>query len=307
MQHYQSLEDAHLQNTWLTIGTFDGVHLGHQEILSSLVNGAQEAGMLPVVLTFFPHPAFVLGKRQAPLYLTHPAARARLLAEAGVAVVITHPFSHETAAMSAEAFLQKIRHHIQFQHLVIGHDFAFGQGRTGNESFLRGRGRMDGFTLDVLQPVWVDGALVSSSRIRQALAEGEVAAARQLLGRPFALSGPVVHGDGRGALIGIPTANIDLWPEQALPATGVYACVVTAQGQRISAVANLGFRPTIVDTPPQQRLELHLLDFQQDLYGQMLEVEFHQRLRPEKRFDGIHELVTQIQQDIRQARQILET
>lgn len=307
MQHYWSLEDVHLHDTWLTIGSFDGVHRGHQEIIQHLAAGAHAVSAPAVVLTFFPHPAVVLGKRQDPFYLTSPDEKAALLGSLGVDFVITHPFNHQVAKTTAREFVSRLHQHLNFSHLWVGYDFALGRGREGDIPTLRSFGEQFGYTLHVVDPVTSSSETISSSQIRKALAEGNVELSAHLLGRPYLITGKVVHGDGRGRSLGIPTANLQVWPERALPKSGVYVCQARVAGKTWGAVTNVGVRPTFENQPESPRVEAHILEFDKDLYDQKLQLEFIARLRDERRFSSIQELVAQIQRDIEQAREVLTT
>lgn len=302
MQHYWSLEDVQLKNTWLTIGSFDGVHLGHQEIVRRLTTGAQQFGSPAVVLTFFPHPAIVLGKRNDHRYLTTPEERAALLVELGVDVVITHPFDLQLAATSAMAFMEKLVAQLRISHLLVGHDFALGKNREGDVVKLRQLGEQLGYTLDVVPPFKIGEQLVSSSRVRKVLNAGDVTQAAVLLGRPYRVSGEVISGDGRGRSIGIPTANLAVWPERVIPKPGVYVCRSQLDDKTWGAVTNIGVRPTFENQPVLPRVEVHLLDFDADIYGQKIQLDFLSRLRDEQRFPGVQALVEQIRRDIAAAR-----
>lgn len=305
MQHYQSLDNVNIGPSWLTIGSFDGVHIGHQAIIQSLTNGAHAAAASAVVITFHPHPAVILGKRQAPLYLTSPEERARVIGSLGVDVVITYPFTPETATLSHGAFLTLVKRHIDFRHLIVGYDFALGKNRAGTVPALQELGKQLNYTVDVLRPVTGGGGPVSSSQVRLALLNGDVQLATKLLGRCFQITGKVIHGDGRGRAIGIPTANLGVWNEQVLPSPGVYACQVEIHGKTWKAVTNIGYRPTFTDTTQGLQVETHLLDFDADLYGEDIKLCFIERLRAERKFTGIHALLEQIHQDIEKARAIL--
>ncbi len=307
MLHYRSLENLCIGPAWLTIGSFDGVHLGHQAIIQSLTNGAHSAGALAVVLTFHPHPAVVLGKRQAPLYLTSPEERAQILGSLGVDVVLTFPFTQETANLSHDSFLTLIKKHIDFQHLIVGYDFALGKNRAGDVQALSALGKQMNFTVDVIPPVTEVEGPVSSSQVRKALLEGDVREVTRLLGRCFRITGKVIHGDGRGHTIGIPTANLGIWAEQALPVPGVYACIAEINGKSWKAVTNIGYRPTFTVTPFGLLVETHLLDFEADIYGEEIGLCFVERLHAEKKFSGVGELIAQIQQDIEAARTLLDS
>lgn len=304
MQHYWSLQDANLRGSWLTIGAFDGVHRGHQQILQNLNRGARQAGAAVVVLTFYPHPAVVLRGLREPYYLTAPEEKARLLGELGVDVVITHPFDQDVAALSAEDFMLRLHARLGISHLMVGHDFALGRGREGTPERLRQIGEKLGFTVDVVPPITNGGQVISSSQIRLALAEGEVQRAASLLGRMYRVPGLVIPGDGRGHSIGVPTANLEVWGERLLPKVGVYACRAQAAGKTYRAVTNIGVHPTFGNQPAAPRIETHLLDFEGNLYGQEISLEFIARLRQEQRFPSAQALVEQIHMDIAQARQL---
>jgi riboflavin kinase / FMN adenylyltransferase len=301
MLHFRSLEDANLPATWLTIGSFDGVHCGHQAIINQLVQDAHAAGALAAVLTFFPHPSAVLGKRQEPFYLTTPDERANLLERLGVDVVVTHPFSLEVAAMTAQEFMALVFRQLHPRHLRVGYDFALGRGREGNVERLQQIGDALGFTLDVIQPVQMEGEIVSSSQIRVALSAGDVTKASRLLGRPYEVSGEIIHGDGRGRLLGIPTANLDIWPQRVLPRVGVYACRAQIDGESWGAVTNVGVRPTFENQAARPQIEAHVLGLNRDLYGEQIRLDFIERLRDEQRFPNVDALVAQIRLDIRKA------
>lgn len=305
MGHFWSLEEIQLNDAWLTIGSFDGVHRGHQEIIHYLTGGANAAGAPAVVLTFFPHPAVVLGKRQDPFYLTSPVERAELLEKFGVDMVITHPFNLQVAQTSARDFVSEIYNHLHFSHLWVGHDFALGRGREGNVPTLQKFGEELGYQLHVLEPVKAGSEVVSSSLVRKALADGDVEQAAHLLGRPYRIPGKVIHGDGRGRSLGIPTANLEIWAERAIPKAGVYVCQAQVDGKSWGAVTNIGIRPTFENQPASPRVETHLLEFDRDLYGQEISLEFISRLRDEQRFSSVQELVDQIHQDIELARKAL--
>ncbi len=305
MQHFKSLEGVHLQNSWLTIGSFDGVHLGHQEIIRQLVGEAHHKGIYAVALTFFPHPAIVLGKRQDTQYLTTPVERADIMGSMGVDIVITYPFSQNTANMTARDFVSLLHEHIKFEGLCVGHDFALGKNREGDSETLTKLGDEYGYHVRFVDPVKNGEMIVSSSRIRFGILEGEVEQAAQLLGRYYRISGRVIKGDGRGKSIGIPTANLETWPEQAIPKAGVYATKVRHRKQSYQAVVNVGVRPTFELGPVIPRVEAHILNFHEEIYGDEIELNFVARLRDERRFENIEALIAQIRADISRAKQIL--
>jgi len=305
MQHYHSLEEITLDNAWLTIGSFDGVHRGHQEIIKRLTIGAHNAAVPAVVLTFFPHPSAVIRKRKNFYYLTSPEERASILGSLGTDVVITHPFNQRVANYSAQEFMGIVQRQLHPKHLVVGHDFALGRGREGNVSVLRRMGSELGFTVETVSPVNNNDAIISSSNIRDALAKGDVQYAHSMLGRPYQINGKVIPGDGRGKSMGIPTANLDIWKERVIPKNGVYACYAHVNGTMLKAVTNIGIRPTFESSDDRQWVEAHLLNYENDLYGKTLKLDFIARLRDEMRFQDLSILVNQIHQDIREANSIL--
>ncbi|RPH59947.1 MAG: bifunctional riboflavin kinase/FAD synthetase [Chloroflexi bacterium] len=304
MQHYRSLEAVTLTGSWLTIGVFDGVHRGHQEIIRQLTAGAHATGAPAVLLTFSPHPAVVLGGADLK-YLTTPNERAEIMAQLGVDVVITHPFDETVAALSAEEFMARLEKALGLKKLLIGHDFALGRNRAGNFSRLTEIGREMGYDVLPISAIRFADRVISSSLIRKEIAEGEVAAAALQLGRYYALSGLVIPGDGRGRTIGIPTANVDVPPTKAVPANGVYACWASVGRERYKAVINIGLRPTFTTGEVLPRIEAHLIGYSADLYGQTVKLEFIERLRGEQKFPSVEALVAQIRADIAKAEEIL--
>lgn len=305
MKHLHSLDDARLQAAWLTIGIFDGVHRGHRKILEALVSGARGAGCPAVVLTFHPHPAIVLGGRADFRCLTTPEERGGLLEEAGVDLVITQAFDREFAGQTAGEFMRRIAPTLGLRCLVLGHDSALGRGREGDAARLAEIGQDLGYQVEVVPPLEDEGGVISSTRIRAAVAAGEVAYAASALGRPYSLEGPVVHGDGRGASIGVPTANLRLPDEKLVPANGIYACRAWIGGESRLAAVNVGVRPMFTPDLPAPVVEAHLLDFSGDIYGQQVRLEFVERLRNEEKYPSVDVLVAQIRDDIARVREIL--
>ncbi len=306
MRHIRSLENISLGKTWLTIGVFDGVHRGHQQILKALTEGAHAHGAQAVVLSFYPHPVAVLGKR-AIKYLTLPEEKAALLKSiCDVDALITHPFDGNVAALSPEAFIAKLQKHLSLQKLLVGYDFALGKNRIGDAAYLKEMGEKDGYAVQQFPPLYAkNGKIISSTLVRETLADGNLVAANELLGHPHTLTGKVTHGDGRGSKLGIPTANIEAPAEKALPPNGVYACYVEIDGVKHLAVTNLGIRPTFTPDKVEANIEAHLLDFKGNLYGKELRLEFIEHLRAEKKFNGVDELLKQIHADIAKARDLL--
>lgn len=297
MIHLHDLAQAHLQQpSVVTIGVFDGVHRGHQHLIKRLVTAARAADRLAVALTFFPHPDVVLRGLSGRYYLTTPDERAVLLGELGIDYVITLPFDEALRQIRAAAFVNMLREHLQLASLWIGADFAMGYKREGNVEFLRASGEQHGFDVEVVDLVNAEGdGAISSTAIREALLEGDVERARAGLGRAYALSGEVVHGEQRGRKIGFPTANIRVWDQQVIPANGVYAGWALLGDERFMAVTNVGVRPTFAGEGVT--VEAHLLDFDRDIYGETLTFTFEKRLRAEQRFTGIDALIAQIRAD----------
>jgi riboflavin kinase/FMN adenylyltransferase len=294
----------------VAIGNFDGVHLGHQRLMQTALAEARALGGEAVVLTFDPHPAKVLAPQLAPPLLTTRARKLELVAAQGIDACLLEPFTRELAATTPDAFVERLLvGGLGARHVVVGYDFTYGQKRSGTVETLRAAGARLGFAVTVVPAVAIDGLVASSTKVRELLLEGNVAGARTLLGRPFDVDGPVVAGAGRGRTIGIPTANVAVEGE-ILPRTGVYAVRVRSLGEpgapARDAIANLGVNPTFVKDGALS-LEAHVFDFSGDLYGQRLRVEFVARLRDERRFASVDELVAQIRRDMTAAREALES
>lgn len=288
----------------LSMGKFDGLHLGHQRLIGTTVERARSLGMVAAVLTWEPHPSAVLRPEQPLRLLTSLEEKIELIAGLGPDLLIVAPFTAETKATSAEAYMQQIVAAVPLRELWVGEDFAMGRGRAGDVPSLMLIGAELGFAVGAVQQVLVDGAPVSASRVRELLQAGELTGAAALLGRPFGLRGTVVEGDKRGRTIGFPTANLQIGPQHVLPADGVYACRVYLNGTGLPAVTNIGVRPTFDGL--RRTVEAHLLDWSGDLYGRSIRVEFLQRLRGEQRFAGVEALVAQIGRDAAQARELLQ-
>jgi riboflavin kinase / FMN adenylyltransferase len=306
MRQLTSLQDLHLNDAWVTIGSFDGVHRGHQAIVGQLVQAAHAQHELAVVVTFFPHPAVVLRHIESPYYLTSPEERADLLGRLGIDYIVTLAFDLSMAQLSAAQFVQALHDHLGLRHLWVGHDFSLGHDREGTVPVLQQLGRQMGFDVKGFDTIMLDDEPVSSSRIRQALGQGEMAEVARMLGRWYRLTGQVVPGDNRGHTLGIPTANLGLWPYQLLPANGIYATRAWVNGEMHAAATNVGWRPTFEKEPVPIRVEALLLDYAADLYGQMLSLDFIEYLRPEQRFPSAKEMLDEIQIDIARSREVLE-
>ena len=306
MLHYRSLEEVALPGSWLTVGVFDGVHRGHQQIIRKLVAGAHENELPAVVLTFDPHPATVFGRGDIKL-LTLPGERARLLGEYGVDVVITHPFDRAVADTTAFDFMERLKTQLRLVHLVLGYDSTLGKNREGNAARLAEIGSELGYAVETVSALGDESGVISSTEIRKLVTVGKVEEAARLMGHPYRLQGLVTHGDQRGRGIGFPTANLGYAREKVLPAGGIYACWAYVRDERYKAAVNLGTNPTF--TPDKQTLnvEAYLLDFDRDIYGEMMRLEFVARLRDELKYASVDALIKQIQTDVEQTREILGT
>lgn len=286
----------------LTMGKYDGLHVGHQRLIRTAVERATTLDLLSVVLTWEPHPNAVLRPDQPLELITVLEEKIAQIAAIGPDLLIIAPFTATTKATSAEAYLREITAAVPVRELWVGEGFAMGRGRSGDVPSLMVYGRELGFAVGTVSEVRADGSAVSASVVRELLRIGDLAAASTLLGRPFALRGLVVKGDQRGRTIGFPTANLQPDPLQLLPADGVYACRAFLPGSDIGlpAVTNVGVRPTFDGL--RRTVEAHLLDWSGDLYDQVVRLTFEQRIRGEQKFSGIDALVAQIQRDAATAR-----
>lgn len=307
------LEDARMRpGSVVAIGSFDGVHLGHQvvvgaaiELMQQLDEGRDGPGEV-AALTFAPHPAKLLAPDLAPTLIATAEQRVTWLGEAGVDHVVLLPFDTELAAVSARDFISEILiGRLGAAGVVVGFDFTFGKGGKGNTRLLVEEGARRDLLIQVVEPFHLDGLLVSSTKIREFILSGRVYGAMKLLGRPFALSGEVVRGKARGRSLGFPTANV-VAVQEIRPANGVYAARVRVDGELIDAAVSIGIVPTF-DNGNDVTVEAYLLDFEGDLYGKIISLEFVKRLRPERRFDGPEALIAQITEDVKQVRDILLT
>jgi riboflavin kinase/FMN adenylyltransferase len=305
MQHYRSLEQVSLENSWLTVGVFDGVHRGHQRILKRLTAGAHEQGVPAVVLTFDPHPAKLFGRSEIRL-LTLPDERAELLGSFSVDIVVTHPFNQEVANTTAFDFMQHVKEHLGATHLVLGYDSTLGKNREGNTTRLREIGAELGYTVEVTPALSDESGVISSTEIRKLIEVGNVVEATRLMGHPYSLRGPVIHGDARGRTINVPTANIAYARDKMIPANGIYACWAYYDGQQHQAAINIGINPTFTPDKQIPNVEAHILDFRREIYGEEVTLEFVARLRNELRFDSVEKLLEQIWRDIEKTREVLQ-
>jgi riboflavin kinase/FMN adenylyltransferase len=304
MQHYHSLEESSLQNSHLTIGVFDGVHRGHQQIIRRLVDEAYAQNAPAVVLTFHPHPASVLSGKEINC-LTTPEERADLLAGFGVDVVITQRFTPDLASATAYDYMSTLKRTLGLSHLLIGYDFALGKGREGNATRLAELGLVLDYAVEVIPALSDESGVISSTEIRKLVSTGNVSEAFKLLGHPYTLSGEVIHGAHRGRTINYPTANVDYPVQKVIPPNGIYACWARLGTERFMAATNIGFNPTFTPERKTQSLEAYLLDFDRDIYGQQMTLEFIARIRDELKFDSVDALIQKIGEDVEKTREIL--
>ncbi len=303
---FRGIPERAAQSTVLTIGNFDGVHLGHEALLARLIAHARRVALPAAVMTFEPHPREFFGPDSAPARLTSLREKLRLLQAAGVDQTYICRFNARFAGLNAEDFVERLLvRGLGVRHLIIGDDFRFGSGRSGDFEMLRRAGAEHRFGLEAMETISVAGERVSSSAVREALQEADLTHADRLLGRPYAIAGRVIHGQKIGRELGYRTANIQL-KRNRLALTGVFAVKVEGVGpEPRNGVANLGMRPT-VDSVLRPTLEVHLFDFEGDLYRAHLNVEFLARLRNQMKFDSLPALARQIEQDVVQARAYFE-
>jgi riboflavin kinase/FMN adenylyltransferase len=289
------------RGTVVTVGSFDGVHLGHQAVLREIAERASAAGRASVLVTFEPHPLEVVNPQAAPPLLTTGPERREILAQTPLDVAYFLRFDRQVAAMSPEDFVCGVLlERCGMRELVIGHDHGFGRGRSGDVETLRRLGAVHGFDVDVVPPVDYGDQHVSSSRVRRAVAGGDLGSAARMLGRPYTLSGLVGHGAGRGRRLGVPTVNLtDVPPQKLLPPDGIYAVEVEWRGGRAGGMMHQGPRPTFADG--RRALEAHLFEFEGDLYGEWVRITWVERLRDVEHFTSVEQLQEQMERDRVQA------
>lgn len=292
-----------IDNAVVTIGNFDGIHLGHREIFRRVVRRSREVGGTSVVYTFVPHPLKIVAPEHAPALINTYPEKEKLIEASCIDVLICAPFTRELAELPAHRFVREILvEKIGLSHLVVGYDYLFGKDRSGDIQLLRRMGEYLGFTVEVLEPISTQGQVYSSTRVREMIRQGRVSEVVEVLGRHYTFEGKVVHGFGRGAKLGFPTANLKT-DKELMPRPGVYAVKVKRGDVLHDGVLNLGQNPTFCAAG--SFIEVHLLDFEADLYGESLRVYFVERLRDEKCFDGPEALMAAIEEDIQRARILL--
>jgi riboflavin kinase/FMN adenylyltransferase len=288
---------------FLAIGVFDGVHLGHQAVISTSAGHVKETGGTAVVVTFDPHPVKVLRPESAPHLLTATKHKMALIRDLGVAHLLVLRFDRAFAETSPEDFVQQlVQNSHPLREICVGHEWSFGKGRAGNLALLKTLGHASGFDVIGVEAVKVNGEVVSSTAIRRAVEEGNLVKATQMLGREYTILGTVVRGAQLGRQLGFPTANLSAHSEQ-FPPNGVYVAEARLAGTLYRGVANLGFRPTVTDGKSERLLELHLFDLKREVYGEEMEVRFLRYLRPEQKFPDVAALRQQIAADVTQARE----
>ncbi len=309
MKVYKGVAEVHEapKNAVVTIGNFDGVHVGHQELVKRVCAHAVKIMGTAVAITFRPHPHIVLRPTEAPLLLTTYEEKAELLTHYGIQQVIEEPFSREFSNITPDQFVnQFLVHKLEAKALYLGYDFAFGKERSGSVETLQRLAAARGLDIEVVAPRKVRDLPVSSSLIRKSLEQGSIDFVNECLGRPFSLRGLVWRGEGRGRTIGVPTANLQT-ENRKYPRVGVYATRTKWRGSWYLSISNIGYNPTFKgdgsDLP--LKIETHLFDFSADMYGDEIEVEFHAFLRPEQKFSGVEALVAQMQLDFANARTAL--
>ncbi|MBA4375730.1 MAG: hypothetical protein C0401_06105 [Anaerolinea sp.] len=301
-----SIDSLSFKRSCITIGTFDGVHLGHQFLIGQLVQKAHDSGCRAIVITFWPHPATFFNRAPLAHALTCPDEREELIKGLGVDEVLTFTFDQALADLEAAVFMQQLKDTFDVQRLFVGPNFALGKGRSGSIHLLEESGKKLGFEIERMKPFISNEGMISSSQIRADLSHNRVREASQKLGRLYAISGKVVHGEHRGGKLGVPTANLSLPPERLIPANGVYITRALVNGKAYSSVTNIGVRPTFENPLLVPRVEPHILDMQEHLYGQELTLEFMDFLRPEIKFNHPQELIAQIQKDIAKTREVFD-
>ena len=304
MDIIRDLTTVHLlRPTVITIGSFDGIHRGHQHLIAQVIARAQELGTASALVTLHPHPKVVLRSNSPMQYLSTIEERLDLLAPLGLDYGIVFPFSIETSQIRAREFVQLLLDHANMREIFCGANFAFGYKREGNIEFLRALGAEKNFTVHIVAPQMFDAEIISSTRIRELVARGQLDEATRLLGRFPSVRGRVIKGDQRGRTLGFPTANLAIAERRLIPANGIYACRVKIGERWHGGAANIGVRPTFDNGA--RLVEVFVLDFEGDLYDQVIEVQFVKRLREELKFENIGALIEQMNRDVQETRRVL--
>lgn len=311
MKVYSNLNqlDHKPENPFVTLGNFDGVHLGHQILFSEVVHKADNNTGTSIAITFEPHPMQVVCPDRGIKLISTYEQKVELIQLADIDILIVIPFTREFAATPADEFVDTLLDRIGITELVVGYDYAFGKGRQGDLPFLQEQGRLKGFDVSIVEPFYVDGVLVSSTKIRELVAEGRMRDVKKLLGRHYQIRGEVKMGKQRGGkVVGFPTANLHISPEDLCPRHGVYVTQVIYDGKCYGGVLNIGYNPTFADQDGEHSIsaETHIFNFKQDIYGKPIKINLLRYLRGEKKFAGPEELSRQITADIEEARRVLD-
>ncbi len=305
MKLFRELAPLSIPGLHAAIGTFDGVHLGHQQLIQAMVKQAQNNAVGCAVITFFPIPAIVIRHIQTPITLTSPEEKAGLFEMLGVDYTYTLAFNQQMAKLTPSEFIHSLVSNLPIKKLWVGEDFTFGHQRSGNTTVLKELGAQYGFEPIIVNHFLQNFEKISSSQIRRWLASGELDSANRALGRPYSLGGIVKQGDQRGRTIGFPTANLAIWQGKILPAAGVYATFALVEGKVYSSVTNIGFRPTFVENETNAQVECYIHNFERNIYDLPVQLFFVERIREEKRFKSVSALIQQIQNDVTQSEEIL--
>jgi len=291
--------------SWITIGSFDGVHAGHQKILRILSKTGKEQTSNAIAVSFDPHPADFLGKIKNPFYLSTSEEKKALLKRYGADRIIIFNFNRAFSRQSPGVFIDRLQSKVPFSKLLIGYDFRLGADRSGGQQALSQLGDEQGFKVEIISALMMESQPISSSRIRQSLIEGDLEKANMMLGYPYIVTGKVVHGDGRGKHIGLPTANILPWKKKLVPSAGVYAAFSEIDGHLHPSVVSIGYRPTFYAKGAQQSIESHILEFSREIYDKEIVLHFVKKLRAELKFGDVDALMKQIKYDMINAKEIL--
>jgi riboflavin kinase/FMN adenylyltransferase len=291
---------------YATIGSFDGIHIGHQHLINSMVHQSSEDHAETVVVTFHPHPAVILKSIPMPFYITSPDEKKEVLQSLGVDHVFCLKFTKEMSGYSPEQFLDLILDEYPINQFWLGEDFALGKNRSGNIEVLEKIGKEKGFSITQFSHLQHNGEKISSSAIRNWILEGEFPNTTKALNRYYSIQGNVYHGDSRGRKLGFPTANLEVWKGKLLPAPGVYATWIDVDNSLYPSVTNVGLRPTFENQESRTTIETFIHDFSRDIYGNHVKLHFVEKIRSEKKFDSIELLINQIQKDVKQSEEILK-
>jgi riboflavin kinase/FMN adenylyltransferase len=306
MNHIEGVKAAKNQVVYATIGAFDGVHLGHQHLIRSMVTQSQKDSVQSLVITFHPHPAVLLKSLPLPFYITTPSEKQSIFHQLGVDFVLDLNFTNKMAGMEPDQFINLLLDQYSIKQIWLGKDFALGKKRSGNLTVLREIGKEKGFSIIDCPHVEDAKGKISSSEIRNWITTGNFPQTTNALNRYYSLEGKVIYGDSRGRKIGFPTANLDVWEGKLLPTPGVYATWITIDDKTLPSVTNVGIRPTFESTDSNPKIEAHILDFDQDIYQKQVQLHFVENIRIEKKFNSIDELINQIQKDAKRAEEILK-